>query len=536
MLHRAPQSAKQPGPNLGWLRSLRFRLTLWYIGILGCLLLLGACLLYAVAERALLTETDAFIYNEGRHLSAAAGGSGDDAPDERDLTEALAGVSRPQVAPSGGPRQAFGTDNPFLSFDMSYARIVQLTDPSGTSRSRLPAYRVLAQSPTIDAEPYVASALDALLRPPSQHLTGCQFAGDDEERRLRVATVPVTVGGRPAVIQVAVPWDHNADILEHLGAILTGCLMLVLLVAGAGGWILVARTLHPIGRIVEEAERLDASALPEALIPEASESDTEVGHLVMTLNRMMTRLRFAFDTQRRFAEAQQRFAADASHELRTPLTILRGEMDVALARPRGADAYRSVISSAVEEIDRMSRIVEGLSLVAEYDADHLAPNRPVELVDVALLTQVAKDELSGKALAGGVSVNISQIAADSRPRLVRADPEQLRLLLRNLIDNAVKYTEPGGRVDVSVFTAAGREISGQDVVVAVKDTGMGIAPDDLPHVFDRFWRADRTRNREGSGLGLAISRQIAVSYGGTLTAASQLGCGSEFTLRLPAAD
>jgi len=507
------------------MRSLRVRLTLWYIGILGILLLLGACMLYLAGQKALLTETDAFLRGEGRHIAASCTDTG--SPDLAEIQEALTSATGQGPAP--------GKSSAFLSFDMSYARVLKYTDTGAAGQSGTNQFQVIAQSPTLEAAPSVSQALDVLMNRPQLKSTGGQFGGSNEEDRLRVLLIPVRFGSGDGAVQVAVPWDHNADILEHLGIVLTACLMLVLLVSGAGGWILIARTLHPIARIVEEADRLDASDLPAALIPEASESDTEVGRLVVTLNRMMTRLRTAFDAQRRFAEAQQRFAADASHELRTPLTILRGEMDVALARRRDADAYRAVIASAVEEIDRMSRIVEGLSLAAEYDAENLSPNSRIETIDILMLALITADELRGKAALNNITIR-TRGAESSDPRLmVVGDPEQIRLLLRNLIDNAVKYTNPEGYVDITVSARPNWETPHGDIVITVKDNGIGIASDDLPYIFDRFWRADRTRNREGSGLGLAISRQIATAYGGSLTCASRLGSGTEFTLQLPSA-
>ena len=504
-----------------WQRSLRVRLTLWYIGILGVLLLLGAFLLYVAAHRALLTETDAYLQQEARHIALACGESTSGSPDPAEIRESLASAT--------GPGTTQGKNSAFLSFDTSYARIVKYVN--GTTNQ----FEVVAQSPTIAADPSISQALDVLLYQRGKQLISRQFAGSTDESRLRAAAISIHLGNEPAIIQVAVPWDHNADILEHLGAGLVICLMLVLLVAGAGGWILVAKTLHPIARIVEEADRLDAADLPTALIPDAFETDTEVGRLVVTLNRMMTRLRSAFDAQRRFAEAQQRFAADASHELRTPLTILRGEMDVALTRPRDAETYRAVIASAVEEIDRMSRIVEGLSLSAEYDAENLAPGRRAERIDLRSITQVAVDELCAKATAKGIAIKLRGDGATEPEAAVMGDPEQFRLLLRNLIDNAVKYTNPEGLVEVTISGHPNQDSALGGIVVTIKDNGIGIAPDDIPFIFDRFWRADRTQNREGSGLGLAISRQIAMASGGTLVCSSRLGEGAEFTLWLPRA-
>lgn len=492
-----------------WARSLRFRLTLWYTGVLATILLLAAGLLYAGAQRALQTETDAFLASEAHRIAVAAAGAPADPPEAGDLAEAVG------ASPADTARAAKSAG--LLPFDSAYARLL----------SRAGA-NTLAVSSDLKTQPALLASLDSLLREPVSPDGRFAFAGPNEERRMRVLTTPVRVGPTQGLLQVAVPWDHNADVLERLAFLLAAALPLVLLLAAGGGWILVGRTLQPIGRIVAEAERLDASALPEALLPEADESDSEIGHLVATLNQMTTRLRRAFESQRRFAEAQQRFAADASHELRTPLTILRGEMELALSRPREASVYQATLRSAVEEIDRMSRIVEGLGFLARQDADPGQPARSTEQVDLTRLGGSVMAELAAKAASRGIALAMDTGNGPVSPIVVPGDAGQIHLLLRNLVDNAVKYTGPGGRVTLAVARQ-------QDhAIVAVSDTGIGIAPEDLPHVFHRFWRADRARASEGSGLGLAISKQIAEAHGGTLTAESRLGHGATFCFTLPA--
>ena len=357
---------------------------------------------------------------------------------------------------------------------------------------------------------------------------------------VRAVTVPVRIGPEAGLLQVAVPWDHNADVLERLATLLALVLPVVLLLAATGGWVLVGRTLQPISRIVAEAERLDASALPEALLPEAGESDSEIGHLVATLNRMTTRLRRAFEVQAHFAEAQQRFAADASHELRTPLTILRGEMELALARPRERAVYEATLVSAVEEIDRMSRIVEGLSFLARQNAGALSADHVGTDVDLAALSRVVTAEFAPSAREAGLHLTSRcpsggwNLSGEPMP-VVRGNTDQLHLLLRNLVDNALKYTPSGGQVMISTGTLAGVGGAPDSALFTVEDTGVGIAAADLPHIFERFWRADRARSTGGSGLGLSICAQIAEAHGGELTADSQLGTGSRFQLRLPLA-
>jgi len=477
-------------------------------------LLLAAGLLYAGAQRGLQTETDAFLASEARRISVAITGSPADPPDAADLAEAV-GASpavSAQAAKSAG----------LLPFDIVYARLV--------SRA---GGQTLAVSSDLKSQASLIASLDPMLREPPAAAGRFSFAGPDEERRMRVLTMPVQIGPKLGLLQVAVLWDHNADVLERLAALLAAGLPLVLLLAAGGGWVLVGRTLQPIGRIVTEAERLDASALPEALLPEAEESDSEIGHLVATLNQMTTRLRGAFEAQRRFAEAQQRFAADASHELRTPLTILRGEMELALSRTRETAVYQATLKSAIEEIGRMSRIVEGLGFLARQDAGMMKPSASSEWVDLAHLCEMALEELSAKASDRGVHLELERQNRPLSAVLVPGDSGQLHLLLRNLIDNAVKYTLQGGRVTVAISRKEDTPGSRGGAVITVSDTGIGIAEADMPHVFDRFWRADLARASEGSGLGLAISQRIAEAHGGKLTVESQGGHGTTFSLALP---
>ena len=493
-----------------WTRSLRFRLTLWYTGVLGALLVLASGLLYGGVSHGLQAETDAFLASKARSIAAA------DPAEADDLVEAI--TEKPGISP-------INPNDPLL-FDVIYTRL-----SSRTGR------RTLALSPNLSAQPELRASLDSLL-PLSPSGTGqFAFAGPDEERRMRVLTTPVRLGRTVGRLQVAVPWDHNADVLERLLALLALGVPAVLLLAAGGGWVLVGRTLQPIGRIVAEAERLDAAALPEALLPQAAESDSEIGHLVATLNRMTTRLRRAFDAQRRFAESQQRFAADASHELRTPLTILRGEMELALSRPREAGVYQATLASAVEEIDRMSRIVAGLGFLARGDAGEITPAFPDEPVDLRQLCESVRAELT--AGAEGKHIHLEVGPGSAAPILVAGDPDQLLLLLRNLVGNAHKYTSPGGSIHLALSSeshppsAADSTVLVDNAVLTVADTGIGIAAEDLPFVFDRFWRADPARTTEGSGLGMAISRRIAEAHGGTLTVESRMGHGTTFRLALP---
>ena len=179
----------------------------------------------------------------------------------------------------------------------------------------------------------------------------------------------------------------------------------------------------------------------------------------------------------------------------------------------------------------MSRIVAGLGFLAREDAGEMSPAPPAQFVDLRQLCTFVGEELAAKAAQKEISLKIVAKAT----AFVSGDPDQLQLLLRNLGDNALKYTAPGGSVTLTLAPAAALGTSAS-AIITVTDTGIGIADDDLPFVFDRFWRADRARASEGSGLGLAISKRIAEAHGGTLTVESTLGRGTTFTLELPGAN
>jgi signal transduction histidine kinase len=230
---------------------------------------------------------------------------------------------------------------------------------------------------------------------------------------------------------------------------------------------------------------------------------------------MLVRLEAAFVHVRRFA-------ADAAHELRTPLTALRGELEVGLRADRSPDAYRRVLQSVLESVERLVRLAEDLLVLSRASAGGLARSGPV---DVEVLALGALD--AGARLAQGRGVTVRLGAAE--PVSVRGDAMTLERALLNLVDNAVRYTPAGGKVEISARPTDGA------VEIAVQDSGPGIAPADAERVFEPFVRleAARAKETEGTGLGLAIARSIVAAHGGTLTVDSTPGAGSRFTIRLP---
>jgi signal transduction histidine kinase len=291
---------------------------------------------------------------------------------------------------------------------------------------------------------------------------------------------------------------------------------ILLLCSGAGGVFLAGRALKPVDAITRTARRLGTGDFHERLGPPARED--EVGRLARTFDWMLDRLEETFRRQRQFT-------ADASHELRTPLTILQGEVDLALARPRRPEEYVVTLQIVQDQIVRMQGLVEDLLTLARADNERADVARDVILLD-ELVRQAARQSQALFA-AKGLVLDVA-VGGDGCP--VIGDDGRLTQMVLNLLSNAARYTDRGG-----VSIAVRREA--QQAVLTVRDTGIGIPPDRLALIFERFYRVDiaRTRAEGGTGLGLAIAAWIAQAHGGRLTVDSVVGEGSTFRFTMPLA-
>ena len=298
---------------------------------------------------------------------------------------------------------------------------------------------------------------------------------------------------------------------QVLTALIVG-VPLSLLLALAGGWILASRAFSPVEDIRRMAQSITATDLSQRI---GSRRKDELGRLANTFDGMIDRLESAFREQRRLT-------ADVSHELRTPLSVIQAQTTLSLKRARSPEEYTTVLASIQEETERMSRIVEDLLLLARAEAGQEVLEREAVRLDV--LARWALDHVRPQAERKGV-----ELALSVRPVMIDGDAGRIRQLALNLVDNAVKYTEPGGRVKMKVSSRKGF------ATLQVIDSGVGIEPRNLPHIFERFYMADRARSRTvgGLGLGLAIAQWIVAAHDGTIAVESKAGEGSTFTVRIP---
>jgi heavy metal sensor kinase len=288
----------------------------------------------------------------------------------------------------------------------------------------------------------------------------------------------------------------------------------LILAALVGHW-LSRRALVPVDQIIDAARSIGARELSRRLtVPRTGD---ELERLADTLNEMLSRLEASF-------QRVTQFTADASHELRTPISIMRANAEITLRRPRSEAAYREALSKILDESERVSRLIEQLLLLARTDSGFAIPQ--AHLTDLNAAVQSACREASVLAEAKRLRFNWS---VPDNPLHVWGDPAWVERLFVILLDNAIKYTATGGQIDMQL-----RQDDGF-ASIDVRDTGAGIAPDDIGHVFDRFYRADHSRSREsgGAGLGLAIGRWIAEAHGGEIRVESELGRGSTFQVKFP---
>ena len=462
--------------------SLKVRLTLWYGIALAVILAVFAGTLYVVIARNLKEQVD-------RSLEEAA------AVAVKALTERRVG--------------------PFFQFDDLVDEFPELAVLDKFFQIFSPTGMITIQSPNVRrlAIPLSRTALTAALagRPVFES------ARFEKEPPIRLLSVPIQYeGSLTHILQIGTSLRQVEAMRQRLifTLLLTGPLTLA--IALAGGWFLAGRALQPVEAITEAARRIAAGDLTQRLV--VSRSTDEIGRLATTFNEMIARLETSF-------RQVQQFSADASHELRTPLTVMKGETELALRRPRSPEEYRMVFESNLEEIDRMTRIVEDLLFLSRADLGEVSMERQPVRLDTLV------EDIQRQAAVLGQEQGIEVLIEAIEPATVLGDELRLRELVLNIVENAVRYSRAGGQVKM-VLTRAGSVVR-----LTVSDQGIGISPEAQGRIFDRFYRADEARahSPKGTGLGLAISKWIAESHQGHIEVESEPGKGSRFTVVLPVA-
>ena len=358
---------------------------------------------------------------------------------------------------------------------------------------------------------------DALLARAFAGEVGYETADVAGAGRLRMIYVPIAgQQTEPFVVIVGVPTEFAGADVWTLSEQIALIILLVLALAGASGWLLARRALRPVVETASAVRRITDRNLHERL-PEPQTND-EIGSLIQVFNKLLARLDRAF-------EAQRRFTADASHEICTPLTILKGDTEVALLERRTPREYEELLRSNLEEIERLSKLTIDLLWLARSDAGEQQLEK-----ELVFLNEVVADvvkRLRQMANERGVTI----LADVSEMVLVEGDHAAIQSIVYNLVSNALRYTPRGGSVRITLGYDGGGATR-----LEVADTGMGIHAEDLPHIFERFYRAGNARSREpsGTGLGLAICRTMAEAHGGRIEVESAPGEGSRFSLLLPA--
>lgn len=444
--------------------SIRWRLTLWYTGLVALLLLIFGSTLYAVLHRSLYIQLDQNLYDRGQAIeeSLAAG-----------LIPSLDAFSSPGI-------------------------YVQLLDLD---------LQVIYRSTNLGEQALPTNPQTLVAARAGEELLETVEIGDIG---LRLLSRPLIGRGELlGVLQVAESLDPLETRLSQVSLLLILVGVFAIIVSLALGAFLSRAALAPVDRMVADAhlitQRPDLSKRLE--VPPIND---EIKRLATTLNEMLSRIEVLLATQ-------ERFIADVSHDLRTPLTIIRGNLDL-LSQEEGDESRKAALRAAKGEVDRLSRLVSDLLLLAQMDAGLELERRPVELD--TLLLEVYRE---AKLLAPALEIRLGE----EDQALVPGDRDRLKQLLLNLVQNAVDHTPDGGQVTLSLRREKGW------AHLSVADTGSGIPPEDLSHIFERFYRVEKGRRRGGAGLGLAIAQWIAQAHRGEISVKSKLQEGSTFTLCLP---
>ncbi len=480
------------------LDSVRVRLTVWYSAVLAVVLVLVSATTYIIVRKTSMQRTDADLEGLADSFLVTFRAELDDAPNTQ--AQAIEAAAHQAMIEHRTNSDAFVVLGPG-------GKIVASSSDAIFTRNKSDAW-----------------VADALGSPEFQHFEQEGVSKDTSpetfwagRRRLRVLSRRSSVNGQTYVLNILHSLHAQYETLETIRLTFTWMNLMGLLLAGTGGYFLARKSLAPVVAMGAHARRIGATNLHDRL-PVLNAND-ELGQLATIFNDLLDRLDQSFERQRRFI-------ADASHELRTPLAILRGEAEVAMSRQgRTAEDYLDSLRILHEETSRLIKIVEDLFTLTRADSGQY----PLSTEDVYLEEVVADCAHSARTLAREKNIELSVDA--SSECLVHGDVALLRRMILNLLDNAIKYTARGGRVEIACSETEG------GFAIHVRDTGAGVPKELQGRIFERFFRADPSRSRTGSeggaGLGLSIALWIAQAHHGRLELVRSDAAGSDFVVYLP---
>ena len=488
-----------------WPLNIRIQMMLWYTLVFTILMILAGTLFYLHLQTSLVSNVDTELQQNTQEIAAGI-------KDEHgsvtvnDTDGVLPGLTDPDatqdtsVSNNGlGPQE--------IHADINLGPLVRILNGKGESVYTSPAFRDL-QAPSISI---------------NQPLYGSSWQGTIPAKNgqtVRLSSTPLIHNGSVyAIVQVGESLANLGNTLRSVGLELLFIGPFVLIFGFIVSYWLAGYAFAPIKKLTGTARRIEAGDLHERVpVPRAND---ELQTLALTFNEMIERLEKAFARQRRFV-------IDASHELRTPVAAIRSMTDVTLARstPVEPEVYQGILRDVNTEAERLGHLISDLLILARTDENKIALEREPIHLDLLTVDVAATMELLA------AEKNITQELHINKPAPVIGDEVRLIQVLMNLIDNAINYTNSGGRVIVSV------DVRDKSVWLTVSDTGIGIAEEHLEHIFERFYRVDPARSRaaDSTGLGLSIVDWIVRAHGGTISVESQVRQGTTFTVKLPLAE
>ncbi len=478
-------------------KSVRFRITLWYAAALAVTLTLFSWLVYNSLATSLTENTDQLLAYRAEGVA--------------DALQTYLETERIEVgrySRAAAKQKAFfkiakelvqlHSDDPRLA-----AVDLRIMDPTG---------KELIDSGNSDIAPDLPGrTLKDALNGNAAYDTILMPGTNGSMITYRSYTTPASgSSGTAYIVQAYRPTYHTQFALRNLRYMMVALVPFIVFLTGAFGMFFARVALRPVADMAKTIRQITAANLSLRLTPPRTRD--EIRELADLFNAMLSRLEDSFLSERRFIQ-------DASHELKTPLTILKGELEVALKKPRSPGEYEETLRSNLEETEKMSRIVGDLLILARFDNGEVRlEHKPLDLGE---LLRDAAERLAGVAGKAGIKINVAGSGS------TKGDQAQLSRLFLNLLDNAVKYSPAGSEIEVEIYTEGGRP------AVRITDKGTGISADDMPHIFKRFYRADSSRSSAGFGLGLPIAKSIADAHGAQIRVESAPRSGSAFSVFFP---